>query len=302
MKKFFSAAAWLLVLFSALALAGCGKKPPECADEAAAKSLRNFMNDSVVEGARILGIDVRKDTAGVIAKYLSSWTFDLSNVTSQGYDEKSRTRSCAGKVTITIPDTKQTGYVDVAYTMQTLEDGKSGDFQLKVGKNYQQWAYGAATPAVKFYRDTTTAGVWTGVSQCGPTELRTQSLGAVSSEEFGQGYSVESTSGVWAADGSSQPSIELSVSGGKAVMNIAAGGKTLSRSTDLGEKGTLVFPSRDEFESLVPGVGAIAEGAFVQPDASGPNVAVRAKVKSNATGNVSDVVLVRSCVLKLAKK
>jgi hypothetical protein len=205
-------------------------------------------------------------------------------------------------VTITIPDTKQTGYVDVAYTMQTLEDGKSGDFQLKVGKNYQQWAYGAATPAVKFYRDTTTAGVWTGVSQCGPTELRTQSLGAVSSEEFGQGYSVESTSGVWAADGSSQPSIELSVSGGKAVMNIAAGGKTLSRSTDLGEKGTLVFPSRDEFESLVPGVGAIAEGAFVQPDASGPNVAVRAKVKSNATGNVSDVVLVRSCVLKLAKK
>jgi hypothetical protein len=152
MRKFFAGAARPLFAASLVLLTACSKQAPQCADAAARDSIRKYMDESVIEALRYQGVDSGKDSEGVIAKYLASWGFELSNVTSNGYDEKSRTRSCQGHVSITIPDTGQRGYVDLSYSMQMLEDGKSGGFELGVSHNYQVWAYGAAAPVLNFYR------------------------------------------------------------------------------------------------------------------------------------------------------
>lgn len=302
MKKIQRWSKSLLIVFGMVLLTACGKKPPECADAAAGDSLHKFMNASIVEALPAKGVNAAEDSTGIIQKYLATWTFDLSNVTTKGYDEKSKTRSCGGKVTISIPDTKQTGYVDIEYDMQTFEDAKSGDFQLRASRNFKTWAYGSMEPVAKFYRNTRTAGAWSGISRCDRTEVRSETLGAVSNEEIGQGYSLVSTSGTWVADPAQDIPVELTVTAGAAEMKIAAGGRVLTRRTEVSDKGTFRFPSRDEYESLVPGQGSIADGEFVQDDVKSGNVGMYAKIKSNATGNLLNVVLVRSCVLKLSKK
>lgn len=285
----------LLLIFSAGMLTACGKKPPECADSAASDALRRSMNALIVEALPSKGVDPKNDKNGIIAKYLSSWTFGVANVTSGGYDEKSHTRSCAGRVTITIPDTQQTGYVDVQYTMQLLEDAKSGDFQLMYSKNFERWAYDAVGPVATFYQNSVTAGTWSGVSQCGPTQMRT----ALPDD---QGYTIVSTAGTWTPDGSPEPTVELSISGGKAVMNISAGAKSTTRTTDVSSSGSIVFSSKDEFESLVTDHLSIADGEIAPPDARMPNVRMRAKVKTSVTGDLLDVLVERLCTLKMTKK
>lgn len=142
----------LLPLTILSVLTACSDAPPECADAAASQSLRRYMDDSILEALPLLRVDISKDPGGTVTKYLASWSFELSNVATEGYDEKSKTRSCRGRVTISVPDLKQTRAVDFSYAMQRIEAGKGGEFQLLVDKKYQRWSYDNAAFAAGYFQ------------------------------------------------------------------------------------------------------------------------------------------------------
>jgi hypothetical protein len=302
MKKLFRLAAWLPFAVAVMVLAGCGKKPPECADAAAVQSLRKFMNDAIVEGMRVQGVDATQDASGVLQKYLANWTFDLSNVTSQGYDEKGRTRSCHGKVSISVPDTKQTGYVDLDYEMQMLEDQKSGEFQLRVDRNFQRWAYGASEPATKYYRVHGVAGTWVGTSQCNATQAMRTTSEPLPSTEAAQGFTLVNATGAWLPDDAvAKTPVKVVIEDGQVTMTITKpDGSSVVRKTELQPSGGFEFSSEDDMASAVSLRGRVTNEGI---RTSMPNhVSVAARVKSNATGNELDGRLVRYCELNLQKQ
>lgn len=301
MKKSSNVAAWLLIVLSALMLAGCGKKPPECADGAAKDSLRNFMNSAIVEALPAKGVKVAEDTGGLIQRYLATWAFDLSNVTSSGYDEKSKTRSCAGKVSISIPDTQQKGHVDVQYDMQVLEDSKSGDFQLRATKNFQIWSYGAMEAVANHYKIHSISGSWSGVSQCGPTEVKKNQFAELPPSESQQGFTVLTTEGTWQPDDvAKQNAVTVSIKDGAVSIQIALGdGKSVQRKGNLAPDGSFKAAAEDDLKTAVLAEARVSQYGIreVMPN----HLSARARVKSNATGNELDALLTRRCSLDLKK-
>jgi len=152
MRKVVQLAIGTALIGSTLSLGACAKPPPGCADAAASQALRRYMENSIVEALPYLRVDIAKDTEGAIPKYLATWSFDLSNVATEGYDEKSRTRSCRGRVTVTVPDASRTRVVELSYAMQRVEATDKGEFQLMVEKKYQRWAYDNAAFVANHYQ------------------------------------------------------------------------------------------------------------------------------------------------------
>jgi hypothetical protein len=299
MKKTKSWGKSLLIVFGMVLLAACSKKPPECADAGASETLRKVMNASIAEGLRFKGINIADDSTGLMQKYLATWTFDLSNVTTQGYDEKSKTRSCAGKVTISIPDTKQTGYVEFQYDMQVLEDAKSGDFQLRASKNFETWAYGAIVPVANHYRIYSVSGTWSGMSTCRPSELVQTPFAKLPHAEAAQGFTILSTEAPWQPDEvAQQNAVKMTIADGVVNVQIAGpDGKSYTRTGKLESTGSFKTSAEDEMKTAVVSGARITSDGGIRESVPG-DLSVAARVKSNATGNEMDALQVRRCDLK----
>lgn len=295
--------AWsaLFLAGACLTLAACGKKPPECADAAASAELRRTMNAWVAEALPARGVRPKEDSGGLIEKYLGTWSFTLSNVKSDGYDEKSKTRSCAGKVAIEIPDTKQSASVDFAYEMQTLEDAKSGAFELRTDNGFKTWSYGLIDPVANHYKVYSVSGTWVGKAECMPTMVQKTAFEKFFGPEAEAGFTVLATEGAWIPDQATQGlPVSVEVSQGNVKMQITdASGKVVTRTAKL-EPGGTFKTEPDELSSAVVDAGFLSrEGRFHN---SGLSVSTKARLKSNATGAEVDGVLTRQCVFSTSKK
>ena len=295
--KFFAAAAGLLLLV------GCGNKPPECSDSEAIETLHKLTNKLAVDEATLWGAKTSYDPRGIVPRYLATWGFAVSNISTRGYDEASHTRSCTAKVAITIPDTKQSGEVDFTYTLQTFQDSKGGAFELKADQNYVSLSTNTGTILGDYYKRHIVFGTWVGISQCEPSKVD-----RVSEAELQQGFTILSATPDWVPDGPGERfPVELTVQEGQAaVMTIGKpGGGTVVRKGEIDSKGELRFDYQhpDELGSFVPYLGAIHSDSFVpEMNLNAKTLGSRAKIKSNATGNELDAVLYRSCELHLTKK
>jgi hypothetical protein len=293
--------ALLLVLASTL-LAGCSKQPPECAETAASDALRNSMNAWIGEALPFKGVKPKEDRGGLIDKYLATWAFNLSNVTTTGYDEKSKTRSCAGKVSIAIPDKKQDATVDVQYEMQTLEDKKSGEFQLRTDGRYKTWSYGLIEPVADHYKVYRVSGTWIGKSNCGVTSIQENLFTKFADDEAAQGFTVLSTATPWVPDEAAREvPVKAVIDAGEVTLDVtAAGGKSIRRTSQLQPSQRFEIGAEDEMKTGLPQTGYISSDGMIY-DSFSPTTA-QARVKSNATGNELDGVLVRRCTLRLKKQ
>lgn len=291
----------LLLVLPAL-LAGCSKKPPECADDAASGALRKSMNAWIGEASPFKGVKPSDDRGGLIDKYLAAWTFSLSNVTTTGYDDKSRTRSCAGKVSIVIPDTKQGATVDVQYEMQTLEDKKSGEFQLRTDGRFKTWSYGLIEPVADHYKVYGISGTWIGKSDCGITSVQQNLFTKFADNEAEQGFAILSTATPWVSDEAAREvPVRAVIDAGKVTLDVTvAGGKSIRRTSPLQPSQRFEMGAEDEMKTGLPQMGYISSDGMIY-DSYSPTT-TQARVKSNATANELDGMLVRRCTLRLKKQ
>lgn len=292
----------LLYIIAAGLVSACGKKPPECADTKASDALRNSMNAWVVEALPASRVNPAEDKGGVIPKYLATWTFALSNVTSSGYDEKSKTRSCAGKVTVTIPDTKQSAALDVGYEMQTLEDSKSGDFELRTSANFRRFSFGMSEPVGNHYKVYGVSGTWVGQSTCTPTQVQENLFSRFPENQSANGFTVLSSDTPWQPDeAAANIPLKVVIDGGKATVDITApGGKSIRRIGQLQPNQRFAMTENDEMKTAISKEAYISSDGLIY-DSRSP-IQVRARVRSNATGTELDGVLTRICNMKLHKQ
>ncbi len=291
----------LLLVFVVVFLTACGKQPPDCSDSASAATLRGMLNDKIVEALSSRGTDVKQDTRGVIPKFLETWNFALTNVSTTGYDKTSRIRSCKAKATVALPDSKQKGEVEIEYTLQVFDDSKSGEFQLQVSKNFVTWAYGHYGLVQNYYNIHRVQGTWAGTSQCSPSALRD----SYRPEVLAQGVTVLKTHEPWAADDVNSRPVVLDVKDGVVTMTISKpdGSKVIRKGNiDPSQQfasSSFRFADKDELSTIVPQSGYFQGDEFreVETDQSVP-----VEIKFNATGGTADTFLVRRCALTLAKK
>lgn len=293
---------WAYLFSLLLLLTGCSAKPPECSDSAAVKELHSFMDAAILEGLRYQRIEPAEDKRGVIQKYLASWKFDVSNISTQGYNEAARTRSCSAKVAVTVPGAKQSGEVQVQYDLQKYEDSKAGDFELRASRNFKAWSQDASSVVANHYRIYGVAGSWSGVAQCDPTSVRPRdSLQDLPMAELAQGYSVLKTSAPWVPDEATRYPISATIGDGQVVMVIAKpDGSKVTRKGAMKPSSRLEVSNDDELATAVLAHGYISDDKILT---STPNfLTVDARVKSNTTGSEFDARLVRYCGLELKRE
>jgi hypothetical protein len=100
-------------------LAGCGSKPPGCADSA----VKTAVIDTVVQLA------IKRNGLGdsPMGTYIKNLKADLVGVTTSGYDEGARKHTC--QATLALTDTHETTSVPLAYTVQGIE-GSRGEYEV----------------------------------------------------------------------------------------------------------------------------------------------------------------------------
>ena len=277
----------IVVIVGALLLFGCAKKPPECGDSVASDTLHRLMNEQVVEGLRYHGVNAKEDKRGVIAEFLGTWTFGLSNISTIGYVESSRTRTCKAKATVTMPGYSKGGEVEVTYTLQTFEDSKNGQFELKAAKDFVLWANNAATVVLPYYKVNRVYGTWVGTTSCSKTQISFSNAEEIIPQQPDSelGYTVIATASPWENDFQENTyPVSLNIKEGKASMAITKpDGSKVVRSGTLDAGGHVTMENNDELSNLVLNYGDISGEKFV---ATVPDyIRVEARVKSNATGN-----------------
>lgn len=293
----------LLTLAAILLVVGCAKKPPECSDGAAVDTMHKLLKEKALEASDAQGIRAVDGDQIFIDRYLSAWSFSLSNVSTTGYNESSRTRSCRAKATLTLPDAQKPAEREVAYELQKFEDSKSGDFELRVSPDFVRFAYSAG-PFIRDYVGTMRAsGVWEGTTQCNNTTVViAETQRPLPEAEMTDGLTILALDIPWIADGvGTQIPVSVAIADGSVTMTIAkADGSTLKRQGKMTPNGSFTISGKDEVSSVVP------DGGFVRGDVLNTLTASamtgRGRVKSNATGSEFDVVLRRACTLNLTKK
>jgi hypothetical protein len=297
-------AKYIAAILSVFTLFGCAKKPPECADQAASDTLHRVMNEQVVEGLRYLGVNAKDDKRGVIAQYLNTWTFGLSNISTVGYVEASRTRICKAKATMAVPGYDKGGEIEVDYTLQTFEDSKSGEFELKAAHNFVVWANNAAAIVKPYYSVNRLLGTWAGTTNCNHTTIAfSNTEGSQPMVADGeQGYSLLSSASAWAPDAQDNTyPVSLELKGGNATMHITKpDGSKVTRTGKLDSGGEVKLDNKDELATLVLARGYFSGEKFNAPAAN--SITVQARVKSNATGKELSAQLERRCGFDVAKQ
>jgi len=298
MKNIFKTIVLALCL---IILAGCSKDVPECTDPAVTTIMRKLMNDKIYEALGHSNVEVAKDTRGIIPKFLDSWGFKLSNISTTAYLETNHTRTCMAKVTVTVPETKQVADIQAAYALQTFEDSRSGEFELRVGPEFVSWAHGNARAVKQYYNTNRVRGVWSGVSQCTPTRFDSDNLNTAYAQG---GVTLLKTYKPWTVDDLHAYPVSLEVMDGTVVMTITKpDGSKVVRSGKIDASqpyasSSFNFTQKDELSDVVFSSGYFQDDKFKQDV---KDFRVMAQIRMNANGYETDANLRRTCTLNLTQ-
>jgi hypothetical protein len=163
---------WLLVPLLAI-LVGCSQKPPSCADEKTIATIRDIVVNSVGSNKGVNTLGENEDPQKILEKALKAIKIDLSNVVTQGYDEKARKHACRGKIVATTT-TGDTLSLDVGYTSQATED-KGGGFMVEID-GFSQFLQQLRQNLVLYYFKKRYSGEWAGTYSCSGINDATEGL------------------------------------------------------------------------------------------------------------------------------
>jgi len=292
----------LPVIFTA-----CTKKPPDCSD--ASDALYHAMTNKITTELTYQHIG-KQDGENIIKTFLDTWKFSLSNITTNGYDEQSRTRSCKAKVTVQIPKMDKPSETDVTYNMQTFEDTKSGTFQLSTDSAFPIWSGNHVNLVQDYYYVNRMHGIWTGASQCAQTHI-TSNISLITGpgglEDANKGFTVIKALNPWAADDFTSFPVTLEIKDSQVSMKIKKpdgsfvirNGKMDSRFYGT-PKSNFKLNSHDELSTLVSDQ-MYFENDSNQLKSPGDGMSTNAVVKINATEQEGEVTIGRICTLKLTQ-
>lgn len=291
---------YLLAVVTAAALAGCGNKPPECADAAATNTLRSLLDEQAKTAAGLSGPNSLTADQEVIQSFLTSWTFSVANIATTGYHETSRTRTCQGKATLALPG-QNPRHVDFEYELQKFEDSKGDEFQLRAGGSFVALAKSAGYLLHQHHNVASVRGTWEGTPKCQPARVLSKAQGAFPEEESVNGFEILSTERAWIPDGpGTAPMVSATAEGGTVTMTISQGSEPpLKRLGSVTESRALMFKEVDGAVTVVSNFFEQVGGAYVP---SQTDLGTKARLKSIATGREHEALLLRTCELKLVKK
>lgn len=247
---------WLITLglAGAAVLAGCGKKPPGCAEPETVKTINSIVVDNVKElMPQYIGTQTQDDPQKIQDGYYQGLKTEVVNVVSDGYNERAKKYSCRANLSIT-PVTGEKFSRDIVYSTQRTED-KESNFLVEV-QAFQPFVVAVAGDLTTYYFGKRYKGEWKGDYSCsgvfdakdGPDGPFTMPVTMVVDEK--QGATLERTTeggDVERMTGEVRPQFTL-------------GGQGKNSLNDNSW--------RTYFEGKVQGLDFTAQGQFVGPDNS----------------------------------
>lgn len=151
----------LLALLTLLAgLAGCGVKPPGCADAETLTTMRSFIAE---ETQKALDRESADDPEQWIAKYLDGLTVQVSGIVTDGYVAEAKKNKCRGTMKLQTLDGKAME-LPVSYSTQRTEDQKDA-FVLEVAA-FNSIVAPTTTATRDYYWEHRWTGEWRGTYSC----------------------------------------------------------------------------------------------------------------------------------------
>lgn len=151
----------LLALLAAVAgLAGCGAKPPGCADAETLNTMRSFVAQ---ETQKSLGRESADDPEGWIAKYADGLSVQVSGIVTDGYVAEAKKNMCRGTMKLQTLDGKAME-LPVSYSTQRTEDQKDS-FLLEVAA-FNSIIAPTSAAAHEYYEQNRWTGEWRGSYSC----------------------------------------------------------------------------------------------------------------------------------------
>lgn len=116
-------------------LAGCGGKPPGCADSAVTDLIKEMLiedtSTQLATALKTVTADQKTKVTAIVKEYFNGLKVEMTDVVNDGYNADAKKYRCAGKLSVTTP--LDTYKVNTEYTTQKTEDSRSG-FLLQVGQ------------------------------------------------------------------------------------------------------------------------------------------------------------------------
>jgi hypothetical protein len=153
-------------LAAAAMVAGCAKKPPECADPQTVETIHQIAIDNTKEviSRSAVADAFRDDPAKLQEAYYRGVKAQLVNVVSDGYNEQARMNSCRGKLTVTTVAGQEFSR-EVTYSTQLTQD-KDGGFLVRV-EAFAPFVNALAKDLTTYYSERRYTGEWHGTYSCG---------------------------------------------------------------------------------------------------------------------------------------
>ena len=141
-------------------LAGCGAKPPGCADPETLNTMRSFIAE---ETQKSLARESADDPEQWIAKYMDGMTVQVSGIVTDGYVAEAKKNMCRGTMKLQTLDGKALE-LPVSYSTQRTED-QMGAFLLEVAA-FNTVVAPTSAAAHGYYEENRWTGEWRGNYSC----------------------------------------------------------------------------------------------------------------------------------------
>jgi predicted small lipoprotein YifL len=151
---------FLTLLAIVTGLAGCGAKPPGCADPETLNTMRSFIAE---ETQKVLDRESADDPEQWIAKYLDGLTVQVSGIVTDGYVPEAKKNMCRGTMKLQTLDGKAME-LPVSYSTQRTEEQK-GAFLLEVAA-FNTIIAPTTTATRDYYWGHRWTGEWRGTFSC----------------------------------------------------------------------------------------------------------------------------------------
>lgn len=120
------------LLVACISMVACSSKPPACSSPEMAASIQNILVKGMKKEGEFVLNDPAKPGASDLTQFIEAMKLSLSQVVSDGYDEKAKKFSCEGLLTFTMLDGSTVEH-RAKFNSQLTDDGKDSLIGIEAG-------------------------------------------------------------------------------------------------------------------------------------------------------------------------